>query len=74
MHVPSPIQIADHVGQDTPRSQLLGEILTLTKLNWNSAAFSGKLPVTLRFASLVGEIMKEIPGDREPLPQFKFYI
>jgi hypothetical protein len=46
----------------------------LTKLNWNSAAFSGKLPVTLRFASLVGEIMKEIPVDREPLPQFKFYI
>ncbi len=74
MHVPSPIQIADHVGQDTPRRQLLGELLTLTKLNWNSAAFSGKLPVTLRFASLVGEIMKEIPGDREPLPQFKFYI
>ncbi len=74
MHVPSPVQIADHVGQDTPRSQLLTEVLTLTKLNWNSAAFCGKLPVTLRFASLVGEIMKEIPGDREPLPQFKFYI
>jgi hypothetical protein len=74
MHVPYPVQIADHVGQDTPRSQLLREMLTLTKLNWNSAAFCGKLPVTLRFASLVGEIMKEIPADREPLPQFKFYI
>jgi hypothetical protein len=30
--------------------------------------------VTLRFAELVGDIMKEIPTDREPLPQFKFYI
>lgn len=74
MHVPSPIRIADHVGQDTPRRQLLGELLSLTKLNWNSASFAGKLPVTLRFAELVGDIMKEIPADREPLPQFKFYI
>lgn len=74
VHVPSPIQISDHVGQDTPREQLLREILLLTKLNWNSASFCGKLPVTLRFAELVGEIMKEIPRDREPLPQFKFYI
>jgi hypothetical protein len=74
MHVPSPLQIADHIGQDTPRRQLLGELLTLSKLNWNSAGFSGKLPVTVRFADLVGEIMKEIPADREPLPQFKFYI
>lgn len=74
VHVPSPLQIADHVGQDTPRQQLLAEILALTKLNWNSASFCGKRPVTLRFAELVGEIMKEIPPDREPLPQFKYYI
>jgi hypothetical protein len=74
MHVPSPIQIADHVGQDTSRSQMMSEILTLTKLNWNSAGFAGKLPVTLRFAELVGDIMKEIPSDGDPLPQFKFYI
>ena len=74
VHVPSPLQIADHVGQDTPRQQLLSEILALTKMNWNSAAFCGKRPVTLEFAELVGEIMKEIPPYREPLPQFKFYI
>lgn len=74
MHVPSPIEIADHVGQDTPRDKLLSEILALTKLNWNSASFCMKFPVSLKFASLVGEIMKEIPRDKEPLPQFKFYI
>ena len=74
MHVPSPVRIADHIGQDTSRRQLLAELLTLAKLNWNSAGFAGKLPVTLRFAELVGDILKEIPADREPLPQFKFYI
>jgi hypothetical protein len=74
MHVPAPLQIADHVGQDTPREALLKEVLALTKLNWNSAAVGGLLPVTIKFSRLVGPIMREIPRDREPLPQFKFYI
>lgn len=74
LHVPSPIQITDHVGQDTSREALLGEILTLTKMNWNSARFGGSLPITLKFSALVGEIMREIPPDRDPLPQFKFYM
>src|SRR5262249_37603928 len=56
MHVPSPLQIADHVGQDTPRDVLLREILVLTKMNWNSAQFGGLLPITLKFSRLVGEV------------------
>lgn len=74
VHVPAPLQVADHIGQDTPREVLLKEVLALTKLNWNSAALGGLLPITIKFSRLVGEIMREIPGDREPLPQFKFYI
>jgi hypothetical protein len=74
MHVPSPLQVADHIGQDSSREKLLREVLTLTKLNWNSAALGGLLPITINFSRLVGEIMREIPRNREPLPQFKFYI
>lgn len=74
MHVPAPLQVADHIGQDTSRETLLKEVLALTKLNWNSAALGGLLPITIRFSRLVGEIMREVPSDREPLPQFKFYI
>ena len=74
MHVPAPLQIADHIGQDSTRDTLLREVLTLTKLNWNSAALGGLLPITIKFSGLVGEIMREIPADREPLPQFKYYI
>jgi hypothetical protein len=74
MHVPAPLQVADHIGQDTSREVLLEEVLALTKLNWNSAALGGLLPITIRFSKLVGEIMREVPEDREPLPQFKFYI
>jgi len=74
MHVPSPIQIADHIGYDTPRETLLKEILILTKMNWNSSRLGGLLPITIRFSQLVGNIMREIPADREPLSNFKFYM
>jgi hypothetical protein len=74
MHVPAPVQVADHIGQDSSRDALLREVLALTKLNWNSAALGGLLPITIKFSGLVGEIMREIPLDREPLPQFKYYI
>ena len=39
-HVPSPLQVADHVG-DTAKADLLREVMTLTKMNWNSANMKG---------------------------------
>jgi hypothetical protein len=53
---------------------VLGDVLALTKLNYNSCRFADGLPVTLRFADAVGEILTAGPiGARPPLP-FKFYI
>jgi hypothetical protein len=72
-HVPSPLQFADHVG-DTPRVQLMREIMVLTKMNWNSANMSGLLPITLRFSRLVGDILRELPPDQEPEPKYKYYM
>lgn len=74
VHVPSPLQIADHIGQDTPRESLLKEILILTKMNWNSSRLGGLMPITLKFSRLVGDILREIPADREPLTNFRFYM
>ncbi|MBI4287616.1 MAG: hypothetical protein HY671_04195 [Chloroflexi bacterium] len=73
-HVPSPVRISDHVGQDTPRQQLVRETLILTKMNWNSAHLGGLWPITIRFSRLVGDIMREMPPNLDPLPQFKFYV
>lgn len=72
-HVPSPLQVADHVG-DTSKSELLREVMTLTKMNWNSANMEGLMPITLRFSRLVGDVLREVPGDREPQPKYKFYM
>lgn len=72
-HVPSPIRITDHVG-DTPQEKLLREVLSLTKMNWNSANMYSKMPITLLFSRLVGDIMREIPDSMEPQPKYKYYI
>ncbi len=73
IHVPSPILIADHIGYDTPREDLTKELLSLSKLNWNSIQPGGLMPITLRFARQCGNIMREI-GDEEPKPNYKFYM
>lgn len=72
-HVPSPVQIADHVG-DTSKLELCREIMILTKMNWNSANMGGLWPITLRFSRLVGNVLREVPEGREPNPKYKFYM
>lgn len=72
-HVPVPLKLTDHVG-DSSIKDVLGELMVLTKMNWNSSNFGGSLPITLRFSGLVGEIMKEVPPNVDPLPQFKYYM
>jgi len=73
-HVPVPLFLADHIGQDTSRDALLREVLILTKLNWNSTRLGGLLPITVRFSRQVGDILKELPDGHNPLPQAKFYM
>lgn len=74
-HVPSPLQLTDHVG-DTDHLKLMSEILALTKMNWNSARMYGSMPITLRFSRLVGDVLREYPEDAalDPSPQYKYYM
>ncbi len=72
-HVPVPLKLTDHHG-DSSIASVLKEIMALSKMNWNSANFAGLMPITLSFSKLVGEIMKELPDNVEPLPQFKYYM
>jgi len=71
--VPNPLEIFINRGVvDT--DVVLADILALTKLNYNSCIFADGIPVTLRFAEAVGEILTAGPLDDDvPLP-FKHYI
>ena len=73
MRVPRPIEFVEHFGSAS-MSQLATEILTLTKMDWNSAMFAGKEPITTAFSEDVGHILAELPAGAEPRPQYRFYM
>ena len=53
---------------------VLSDVLGLTKINFNSCLYNDRLPVTIRFADAVGDILISAPMDGEPKLPFKFYI
>lgn len=72
-HVPSPRQVADHFG-DNSIEDSLQEILTFTKMNWDSASLVGPMAITPRVSRLVGETIRKIPTGQggERLAQFRY--
>lgn len=71
--VPNPL-LVDVCRGDASIETVLKDILALTKLNYNTCIFADGMPVTLRFANAVGEILTAGPlEDVPPLP-FKYYI
>ena len=53
---------------------VLADILSLTKINYNACNYSDSLPVTIRFADKVGEVLvmgSAAGAERQP---FKFYV
>lgn len=53
---------------------VLQDILALTKLNYNACGLGDGIPVTLRFADAVGEVLTAGPLDGVPPLPFKYYI
>lgn len=53
---------------------VLRDILGLTKINFNTCLNNDRMPVTIRFANDIGDILIAAPLDSEPRLPFKFYI
>ena len=71
--VPNPLVVDVNKGNADLRT-VMEDVMCLTKVNFNSCVFSDGLPVTLKFADAVGEILTAAPvGDLPPLP-FRHYI
>ncbi len=83
-------RLATYIGPETPNPPFIavlrttgpaadiqtvpGDILGLTKINYNACNYSDGRPVTVRFADKVGDILtKGSAKDAERQP-FKFYI
>ncbi|GLK77635.1 hypothetical protein GCM10008171_28890 [Methylopila jiangsuensis] len=73
---PKPILIEiTHSRGGADLETVMRDVLGLTKVNYNACDYASGLPVTLKFADRVGEILLASPRGREapPLP-FRFYI
>ena len=71
--VPRPLQV-EICGGEASLETVLQDVLALTKLNYNSCKFADGVPVTLKFADAVGEVLISGPTvPNAPLP-FRHYI
>jgi hypothetical protein len=73
MEVPSPLLLDICKGYADIRV-VRQDLMALTKLNYNACIFADGLPVTLRFADAVGEILTSGPMANIPPLPFKHYI
>ena len=70
-HIPVPIQIKTDRDFDIKRTAK--DIISLSRMNWNTASITSGQPVTLSFSRKVGGIMAEF-GDSRPPSSFRFYL
>ncbi len=57
-----------------PMKTVLGDIMGLTKINYNSCNFNDGLPVTVRFANMVGDVLTMGSAKGAERQPFKFYV
>ncbi|MGD9924790.1 MAG: hypothetical protein AB7V13_25575 [Pseudorhodoplanes sp.] len=83
-------QLDTYIGPETPNplfitvlrskdrmpdlKSVLTDIMGLTKINYNSCNFNDGLPVTVRFAQMVGEVLTMGAAKGAEKQPFKFYI
>jgi hypothetical protein len=70
--VPQPLEITENWGSIS-LNEAAGDIMKLTKLNWNTAAFNCRDPITIAFSRRVGDILKLAKG-KEPALHYRYYM
>lgn len=72
MYVPTALEFARSAGESPPLS-IAGEMLSLSKLNFNNTQFDGGEPITVRAARRVGDILKHLHGTAPRHTRFRYF-
>jgi hypothetical protein len=72
LRIPQPLEILENWGS-VPFNETAADLLRLTKLNWNAAAFNIRDPITVAFSRRVGDILK-MAKDKEPALHYRQYM
>ena len=73
LETPNPLEVEISRG-DTDIQQVCQDVLALTKLNYNSCLYGDGLPVTLRFADRIGEVLTAGKDITNEVLTFKYYV
>jgi hypothetical protein len=64
LYDPRPLLLCPYKGSDSTIAQIASEVLSLTKVNWNSTQMNQKLPIPIRAARAVGEVLKYVTDQK----------
>lgn len=72
-YVPQPLGIRTVQAESSPEF-LAAEVLALTKMNWNQTRLDGRIPITLRTARTVGNILRHHGSDALVSSRYAHYM
>jgi len=73
METPNPLSVEITRGEERIQT-VCKDILALTKLNYNACIFSDGIPVTLKFADSIGEVLTAGRNVKADVLPFKHYV
>lgn len=73
LETPNPLNIKILRGE-SDIDTVTSDVLSLTKLNYNTCIYGDGIPVTLRFADMIGEVLTAAPIEEIEVLPFKHYI
>ncbi len=71
---PLRIEIVNDSSAVVPIEVVMEDILVLTKMNFNSCIYADGVPVTLRFAEAIGDVLVAAKDTNVPPLPFRYYI
>ncbi len=74
LYDPRPLLLCPHSSCDSTISQIAEEVLSLTKINWNSTQINQRLPIPIRAARMVGEVLKYLKEGQIESTDYRRYI
>lgn len=74
LYVPNPLLICPHPKSESTIEQIAKEVFSLTKVNWNSTQMNQRLPIPIRAARKVGDILKYVPPGQKVSSDYRKYI
>lgn len=71
---PRPLLLCPHESSDSTISRIAEEVFSLTKINWNSTQMNQRLPIPIRAARKVGEVLKYMDDGQAVSADYRRYI